>query len=268
MNEGSKAGGVGGARLYLTLIPEALVASMLPPEAYGSYLAVGLQAKTRGQAIFFEVDPARVGDAFDVAEAMERCARASSGQPKHSVYVSIYRVLERLPLAALGRLHLATDDGRVLALAEGSYPESEPDRLHLYQELAPVKPRVASRWNPREFARRITEPGRAISLPKVAFAELVLHELAVDPEHPRPGNLPYPNLEHLRDCLRVLRREPEKMTKMVMRHLHQELLFRTIRHGFFVGGGGQFKFYPMPPVETLEREHRDWWRSALTVHME
>lgn len=37
MNEGSKAVGVGRARLYLTLIPEALVASILPPQAYPKF---------------------------------------------------------------------------------------------------------------------------------------------------------------------------------------------------------------------------------------
>jgi len=257
-----------GPHLYLNLIPEALVASMLGPQAYGNYLAVGLQAKTRGQAMFFEVNPELAAGHLDTSAALERCRRESEQAPKHSVYVSIYRVLERLPLEALGRLHLVTDDGRVLALEEAPYPATEPGRLHLYQELAPVKPRVVSRWNPREFVRRLTDPAHPVHLPKVVFAEMVLHELAVDPEHARPGNLPYGDLEHLRDCLLILKNEPGKETKMVLRHLHQELLYRTIRGGFFAGAGDVLKFYPMPPLEVLEREHRDWWRSALTVHME
>ena len=43
--------------LYLSLNPEALVASHLPPEEFGAYLAVGTQKYSRGQAMFFEVDP-------------------------------------------------------------------------------------------------------------------------------------------------------------------------------------------------------------------
>lgn len=39
--------------LYLSLLPEALIASMLPPEEFGNYLAVGTKKRTRGQAIFF-----------------------------------------------------------------------------------------------------------------------------------------------------------------------------------------------------------------------
>lgn len=250
------------ARLYLTIIPEALVASSLDPEAYGKYLAVGLQSRSRGQAIFFEVHPALASACFDVQSAFDRCRRESTHQPKHSVYISIYRVLERLPLLALGRLHLATHDGRVLALDAAPYPDHEPTRLHLYQELIPVKPRVASRWNPREFARELTTPNRPISLPKLMFAELVLHELAIDPLHARPNNLPYPNLEHLRDCLCGLLQDSAKNTKMVMRHLHQDLLYRTIRHGFFVADPNTLLFYPMPSPDTLEHHHRDWWRSA------
>ena len=43
--------------LYLSLNPEALIASHLAPEEFGAYLAVGTQKYSRGQAMFFEVDP-------------------------------------------------------------------------------------------------------------------------------------------------------------------------------------------------------------------
>ena len=39
--------------LYLSLIPEALIASMLPPLDFGTYLAIGTKKRTRGQAMFF-----------------------------------------------------------------------------------------------------------------------------------------------------------------------------------------------------------------------
>ena len=55
---------------YLSLIPEALIASMLTPEEFGTYYAVGIQKKSRGQAIFFEVDPKFKSDAFRLEEAI------------------------------------------------------------------------------------------------------------------------------------------------------------------------------------------------------
>ena len=42
--------------IYLTCTPEALVASMLPPEGFGMYLSTGTKKRNKGQTIFFEVD--------------------------------------------------------------------------------------------------------------------------------------------------------------------------------------------------------------------
>ena len=44
--------------LYLSLIPEALVASHLPPEEYGAYLALGPKKRSHGQAVFFKLSDA------------------------------------------------------------------------------------------------------------------------------------------------------------------------------------------------------------------
>ena len=41
--------------LYLSLIPQGLIASMLGPEEFGAYYAVGSNVHSRGEAIFFEV---------------------------------------------------------------------------------------------------------------------------------------------------------------------------------------------------------------------
>jgi hypothetical protein len=42
--------------IYLTATPEALIASMLPPEDFGEYLSIGTKKRNKGQAIFFEID--------------------------------------------------------------------------------------------------------------------------------------------------------------------------------------------------------------------
>lgn len=42
--------------VYLTSTPEALVASMLPPEGFGMYLSTGTKKRNKGQTIFFEVN--------------------------------------------------------------------------------------------------------------------------------------------------------------------------------------------------------------------
>jgi len=80
--------------LYLSLIPEALIASMLEPEEFGSYYAVGSKKKSRGQAIFFEVDAKFKSSYFHIEDAVKRCVPHEDGSPKQSIYVSVYRVLE------------------------------------------------------------------------------------------------------------------------------------------------------------------------------
>jgi len=105
------------AHLYSSLIPEALIASMLPPEQFGQYYATGHKYKSKGQAIFFEVDPSFRHEYFPLEEGIARCAPHPDGQLKNSVYISIYRVLEHIPVSALGKLYLSTAYGHTLGLS-------------------------------------------------------------------------------------------------------------------------------------------------------
>ncbi len=250
---------------YLSLIPESLVASMLSPEEFGNYYALGSQKRSRGQAIFFEVDPAAAGEGIDRAEAEKRCVPHEDGTPRKSSYLKVYRVLESIPVEALTRLHLTTDDGRTLSLDPTECPEAEEGRLlHLYQEVCPVNPRVVSKLSPAEFCSSLTTPGQAIHVPRIVFAEMKLEALANDPEASEVGNIPYLNLEHLRDCLRELRHTYSKPNKTVIRQMKEDVLFRTIRGGFYVGDAGAIRYFPLPSREELETEHYAWWRSALS----
>jgi hypothetical protein len=252
--------------LYLSLVPQALIASMLPPDEFGLYFAVGSAKRSRGQAIYFSVDRAALDPKdFPLAEADERCVPHPNGAPKTSVYLSIYRALERVPRTALTALHLATDDGRVLTLEPAEFEPDEEDRAHLYQELSPVNPRVVSSLDPAGFAAFLTDPKQPICVPRIVFTELTLGNLKLDPDSQHIDNLPYPNIGHLRDCLKELKADPDKPTKMVLRQMTQEVLFRTVRNGFFVGDPSGITAFPMPSKDILEREHLAWWRSAQTA---
>ena len=254
----------GTVRFYANLIPESLVASNLDPLCYGAYLATGESGRSRGQAIFFEVREEAIPDSFAVEEARRRCRPDASGNPKHSVYLGIYRVLERLPLSALGRLFLTTDDGRVLALEAAPLPEeASGESLHYYQEFVPVKPRILSRLGPVEFARHLCREGHPVSVPCLAFAELHLP----GPGGEDVGDLPYSEMEHLKDCMGRMLEDPEKKTKMITRFFPGEVIYRTVRSGFYVAATEGILFYPMPERIELERCHHDWWKSAETLHM-
>lgn len=249
---------------YLSLIPESIVASMLPPEEFGNYYALGSHKRSRGQAIFFEIDPDKAGEGLPREEAESRCVPHEDGSPRKSTYLKIYRALETIPTGALQRLFLTTDDGRTLCLQPGDYTPEEDRPLHLYQEVCPVTPRVVSKLNPYDFCKRLTTPGASIYVPRIAFAEMKLEDLARDPDSRNVDNLPYINLEHLRDCLRELRHTYAKPTKTVIRQMKQDVLFRTIRGGFYIGDQDSFLYFPLPTKEELESEYYPWWRSALS----
>ena len=255
--------------IYLSVIPQALIASMLAPEEFGRYYAVGTKVHSRGEAIFFEVDRSRLpANEFPLELIEQRCIAKPDGRPKKSVYLGIYRVLSRIPVAALGNLYLVTRDGKTLELTRSEYLP-EPDRqAYLYQEFCPVDPMVASRWEPLEFCRAITNPGNPVHLPRIVFSQLSLGGLADDPVNGEAGDLPYPNLQHLRDVLMVLQERTEKRSKLVLKQATQGVFYRTVRGGFYVGDQQDFACYRFPDIQELETHHYSWWRSAQSPSLD
>lgn len=248
--------------LYLSLMPEALIASMLNPNEFGTYYAVGSSKKRRGQAMFVELDPDFRHDYFRIEEAIARCVSHSDGRPKKSVYVSAYRVLEHIPLQDVDTLFLVSQYGETLPLARGTeYPHSQSG-LYMYQELAPVSPLVVSSLDPHAFYKLVTQdPASMIHLPATCFVDLRLDELATDPDRGSVGDLPYTNLPHLRECLVELR-DKTIHTKMVNRTADTEFAYRTIASGIYIGNQEELAFFPLPSRPELRSTHYTWWRSA------
>ncbi|MFH1965792.1 MAG: hypothetical protein ABIJ42_09675 [Acidobacteriota bacterium] len=247
--------------LYFSMIPEALVASMLPPAEFGAYLATGTEKRAHGQAVFFDLFPDFQSDFFNISDIERRCVPRLDGSPKNSVYLSIYRVLEHIPLDVLGSLWLTTAHGKTLELRRTKILPDPSGRYHLYQELCPVHPLISSVLDPVQFSRFITNPAMPICLPKVCFADLKLSNLADDPVNGEAVNLPYRNIEHLRDCI-IEMHQGAKQTKTVDRHSQQSIMFRCIRNGFFVGDQAQTLYYPYPTEEELTGEYYSWWHCA------
>ena len=248
--------------LYLSLMPEALIASMLGPEEFGTYYSVGSVKKARGQAMFFEVDPRYRHPYFRTEEAFARCVPHEDGSLKASVYVSVYRVLEHIDLDALQHLYLATMDGRTLELSPDNQIPDGTGQLHLYHEIAPVTPLVVSRLGPLQFLDQLVRnPVSLITVPAIAFTELQLGELAEDPEMGLMENLPYDNQDHLRQCLTDIKTK-FATTKMVNRSHSPNVQYRTIKNGFFVGNDKQLRYFPMPSAEEIRTNNYRWFRSA------
>ncbi len=249
--------------IYLTATPEALIASMLPPEEFGAYLSTGTRKRNKGQAIFFEVDLNQIEKLIDIDSLNQRCVPKPDGSPKNSVYLSVYKVLEMIPLSALKSLFITTDNGYTLELKRTPYDLSgeAKNKLYLFQELCPVSPMVASGLAPSAFMKRLTDGSTPIVLPKLFFVELKLGDLATNPLKGSVDYLPFANVAHLRDCLEVLKGDYEKHMKTVQRVFSGSLLYRTIESGFYVGSKDEIVFYPYPSISELENINYEFFRA-------
>jgi hypothetical protein len=226
---------------------------MLEPSEFGVYLATGTRKRAREQALYFELDSG--------FEASKSCVPHEDGRPKHSVYVSTYRVLEHIPLNVIGDLWLVTRDGRGLALQHSKAPEDYEGQYHLYQELCPVHPLIVSRMNAKDFNNFITNPEVTVSVPRVCFVEMDLADMANDPSQGNTRNLPYKNIGHIKDCLIELTTQ-DKTTKTINRIQHEHVLYRCVKKGFFIGDQTGMLYYPFPSLEDMQKHHHYWWRSA------
>ncbi len=249
--------------IYLSVTPEGLIGSMLPPEEFGAYMATGTKKSNRGQVMFFEVDIDQISSMINMDYLNSRCVAKDDGKPKSSVYLSIYRVLESVPLSALKDLYLTTDNGLVLNLKKAQYNKDQESgkELRFYQELCPVNPQVASTLPPLEFLKTLTDGRLQIRLPKLMFVDLKLGDLADNPLEGSAEHLPYTAIPHLRDCLEILKTEEGKQMKTVQRFFNGTLLYRTIKSGFYVGSKDDILFYPYPAMAELEKINYRFYRA-------
>ena len=247
--------------LYFSTTPEALVASMLPPHEFGTYLAVGTKKRSRAPAMYFDLKPGFESDFFDLSRLETECVPHPDGTPKRSLYLGIYRVLEHIPLEALNDLYLVTCDGRTLQLQQETVPEETSGEYHIYDEICPVQPLVASNLNPQEFVRFITDPEQSLHVPRICFAEIDMPHITDDPARADLSRVGYQQPEHLRDCLLTLG-EKGKHTKTVDRLHVGGGWRRRFKNGFFVGDQTGMVFYRFPSAEELESKHHAWYRSA------
>ena len=250
---------------YLSVYPlEALIASQLEPDAFGRYMALGRIRGSNERIMFIEID-GEFGASLPWDVAHSQCVPHEDGTPKHSVWMSVYRTLEQIPIDRLRTLHMTTRDGRTLTIDPTPSPvEDNGSEYFIYQELCPLHPLVVSRLAPDAFARFMTDPGNNVAVPKVIYADLK----HVDPEgYVDSGNIGAAydkNLEHLKACIAAVTSSPDKPNKNVERSV-DSFTYQIIDRGVYAGDGSTLVHYRMPSREELKQNHYDWARSAMIL---
>ena len=253
-------------RFYLSIFPqEALIASQLTPEKFGQYMSTGRKNGSYEKMIFIEIEGGS-GSYFDWKHAAENCVEHEDGEPKHSLWMSVYRVLEHVPLSALKELYMVTDDGRSLAIAPRPYSAGGKDLpFWVYQELCPVRPLVVSAYNPSQFSQHMTHKDVKVAVPKIAFADLKVIDFDNLEDTGNVGRTYDTNLAHLKDCIRSVTSAQVKKVKNVERSRTESFGYQTVKSGVYIGDGTDVIEYPMPSIDQIRQNHFDWGRSAMVL---
>ena len=254
-------------RFYLSIFPlEALIASQLPPDQFGQYMATGTKNGSYEKLMFAEIEGG-FGNFFDWKHAEENCVAHENGEPKHSLWMSVYRTLENVPLSALKELYLVTNDGRSLKLEPREYRAPDFDRkFWVYQELCPIRPLVVSTYDPATFSEHMTHPDVKVAVPKIAFADLKVINFDNLEDTGNVGSVYDTNLEHLKQCIvSVTAGDNVKKVKNVERSRTESFGYQTINQSIYIGEGRNVVEYKMPSIDDIRKNHFDWGRSALVL---
>lgn len=248
---------------YFMAFPmEALVASELEPENFASYMATGKSKSAAEPLVFIEIKEG-FGNYFDWTHAKKKCVPHSDGRPKSSLYLSIYRTLEHIPLDAMGTLYLVTRDGRALPVEKQAYsnPKEWPG-YGLYKELCPVAPLAVSALDAKKFGEFMTDSTNKVHIPKVMFADMKVVDFQNMKDSGNVGNIYDGNIQHLINCVENLQSGKGKLLKVVDRSYSNRFGYQAINHGLYIADNENIIMYPMPSLEELKSKWYDWGRSA------
>lgn len=255
-------------RLYTIFHPNnALVASQLTPQQFAKHYTSGSSQHYRGKVIFAEIDASFRHPFFPLDEVMDNLAPHEDGRPKSTKFISTYRVLEHLDISAIKRLYLATQQGYCIGLDPGDYENPyEEGFVRIYAEISPMRMLVLSDYDFRDFGQYITDPDSYKSAPKQLYTQLdvniveFLEEFEHNPFMESPVASMHPS--SLRDAFNEVRRYSGKHTKgLCVDSSLDQISYKLIRHGFMVASQEMSRFFPMPPLSQIEKDHFKFWRS-------
>lgn len=256
--------------LYAIMHPNrALVASQLEPMEFGKQYSVGTKRYYQGKILFLEVDSAFRNPFFRIDEFLEQTVTKADGSPKRTKIISSYRVLEHLDLEALGDLYAVTVSGATLRIKKKEYEVSaaEAGTVRLIQEINPLQLLVATTQDHRTFGAQLTSGNNPKGAPKLFFTELdldvpqFLKGWEANPFLPPP--IPGIHPQKLSVALQFLNSETEyKTATLGLASVLDDVLYRSLKRGFFLSHGEKMNYYPFPSETELQRDHFAWYKST------
>jgi hypothetical protein len=254
-------------RIYQILYPNpALVASQLSPEDIARHYLVGSIRHDSGKHVFAEIDPNFRHPYFEIDENMKFMVPHEDGSPKHTRFISTYRVLEHMDFDAIQTLYLSTSEAHLMPLKPAPYElKHQTGFLRTFAEIAPLSMLVMSPYEFPEFGRFITAPHNTKGAPKLFYTQIDLNveefltSFERNPFTQAPFSFLHPS--KLRDAIQQLRIKPEKKTKGLSLYCPlDQISYKKIRHGFMFASQEKLRFFPMPSLHDIEVNHFKFWQ--------
>jgi len=258
----------GDRHLYMILHPNhSLIASQLDPERFIRHYIQGSTRYLEGRLVFAEVDESFRNPYFGIDGAFAQLKPHEDGSPKATKFIASYRVLEHMDLDAIGTLYYCNSTGDYVALEPGTEEhKSRGDEMRIILEINPVRFIVLTKHDFAEFAGYITDSANPKGAPKAFYTQL---ELSVDEftreydESPFVSSyIPGIHPARLRDAVAEVKRTPGKLLKGISLDCPiDRISYKLLRHGFMFAQAGKTKFYPLLPLDEVERRFYKFWKT-------
>jgi hypothetical protein len=257
-----------GNHLYMICHPNpALVASQYEPEKFAKHYSAGSTRYYDGKVLFAEIDINFRNPYFDIEKGLEGLIPHEDGRPKATKFISTYRVLEHMDFDSILKLYMTNPDGSCFGLESAKYDKTHsPDFLRVFAEITPLRMLVLSSHDFSQYGKWMTDIKNSKGAPKVLYTQFDLNikdflaDFEANPLMPPP--LPSIHPSKLRDAISELKNIPGKYTKGLSLDVSfNRKSYRQVRHGFMFAEAGKELFFPIPPLEVIEKENYKFWRS-------
>lgn len=254
--------------LYMICFPNpALIGSQLNPERFARHYTVGSARDYQGRLVFAELDPDFRNDFFDIETGMKALVPHDDGRPKSTKFIASYRILENVDFGAIRSLYLSTPAGYTMRIDPADFTAAPSGNiLRIYAEINPIRMLVLSKSNFADFGRYVTEPGNPKGAPKIFYTQLefnieeFLEEFSLNPLMQSPISGLHPS--KLRDAIYEVQRIPAKAQKgLSLDCPFDRIPARMIRHGFMFASPGEYRFFPMPDMQTVEADFYKYYKT-------
>ncbi|GAB1432878.1 hypothetical protein MASR2M29_15030 [Spirochaetota bacterium] len=255
-------------RLYLVLYPNhALIASQLKPEQFAKHYTQGSTRFFEGRFIFVEIDPDFRHPYFKIDQAYGELKPHEDGRPKATKYISSYRTLEHMDFNKMKKLYLSNSFGDFVALEPSDNGSiGKGDEMRILLEINPIKMMVLTKNNFTEYAKYITNPDMPKGAPVMFYGQLdfnadeFVNEFEANPfiRSFVPGIHP----ARLRDAIVEVKTKPGKNTKGLSLDCPlDKISYKSLKHGFMFASANQTRYYPLLPLEEVERQYYKFWKN-------